>query len=83
MIPFRELNHITGYEVCARAIQQAPIAAHAVADGARVVLRGVVGSLDGGRMVRVQGEAPVAGSRELGLALAGEASQAGALELIA
>lgn len=61
----------------------APIAAHASADAARVALRGVVASLDGSRVVRVEGNAPVAESRALGLSLARQASEAGALELIA
>jgi hydroxymethylbilane synthase len=61
----------------------APIAAHASADSARVALRGVVASLDGGRVVRVEGNAPAAESRALGLSLARQASEAGALELIA
>lgn len=61
----------------------APIAAHASADAARVALRGVVASLDGRRVVRVEGNAPAAESRALGLSLARQASEAGALELIA
>lgn len=62
---------------------QAPIAAYATADAWGVILRGVVASLEGARVVRVEGSAPVAGSRDLGLRLAREASQAGALALIA
>ncbi|MEK6769289.1 MAG: hydroxymethylbilane synthase [Gemmatimonadota bacterium] len=61
----------------------APIAAHASADAARVALRGVVASFDGRRVVRVEGNAPAAESRALGLSLARQASEAGALELIA
>jgi hydroxymethylbilane synthase len=75
----------------------APIAAHAFvggtslpgcpeagsADPSRVVLRGVVLSLDGSRVVRVRGDAPRGASRSLGLSLAREAQEAGAAELVA
>jgi hydroxymethylbilane synthase len=60
----------------------APIAAHATASGARVRLRGMVASLDGTRVVRVEREATLAEARALGLALALQASEAGAMELI-
>ncbi len=65
----------------------APIAAHArvesPAGAPRVALRGLVASLTGSQVVRVEGDAPAADARTLGLSLAATASRAGAAELIA
>lgn len=70
----------------------APVAAHATAepgeggatlDRARVLLRGVVASPDGARVVRVEAPGPASDARGLGLSLAREAAAAGAAALIA
>lgn len=64
----------------------APIAAHAAVrngNGAEVLaVRGLVASLDGRTVVRVEGEGPVADGRALGLGLAAEARRRGAGALL-
>jgi hydroxymethylbilane synthase len=60
----------------------APIAALGEADGSRLHLRGLVAALDGGRIIRVAGEAAPQQSLELAARLAREACSLGAGALL-
>jgi hydroxymethylbilane synthase len=57
---------------------QVPIAGHARVEGDRVVLRALVASLDGRRVIRGERSAPLAGARAMGEALAEELISKGA-----
>ncbi|HSN92839.1 MAG TPA: hydroxymethylbilane synthase [Anaeromyxobacteraceae bacterium] len=57
---------------------QVPIAGHAVVEGAEVVLRALVASLDGTRVIRGERRGPVAEARAIGSALAEELLSRGA-----
>jgi hydroxymethylbilane synthase len=57
---------------------QVPIAGHATVEGGRVVLRALVASLDGRRLIRGERGGPPAGARAMGEALAEELLSRGA-----
>ncbi len=57
---------------------QVPIAGHARVEGAKVVLRALVASLDGGKVLRGERSAPLADARKAGEALAEELLSKGA-----
>ena len=62
---------------------QVPIAGHAVLEKGIVVLRGLVASLDGRRVVRGEGLAPPARARAMGESVAEEILEAGGREILA
>ncbi len=62
---------------------QAPIAAWAELRGDRLVLQGLVGSAEGGRLLRGGGEGPAGDPESVGLSLARELLARGAAELVA
>ncbi len=57
---------------------QVPIAGHARVDGQRVVLRALVASLDGTKVIRAERAAPLADARKMGEAVAEELLSKGA-----
>ncbi len=57
---------------------QVPIAGHARVDGQKVVLRALVASLDGTRVIRAERTAPLADARKMGEAVAEELLSMGA-----
>ncbi|HEX9307907.1 MAG TPA: hydroxymethylbilane synthase [Anaeromyxobacter sp.] len=61
---------------------QVPIAGHARVEGANVVLRALVASLDGKRIIRAERSAPLAGARAMGEAVAEELLSHGAAEIL-
>ncbi len=61
---------------------QVPIAAHAVLEGERIMLDGLVADCQGRNIVRLQKEGPAGEARALGLALSMEVKQAGGLEIL-
>jgi hydroxymethylbilane synthase len=61
---------------------QVPIAGHATVSGGRVTLRGLVASLDGSRIVRAEGSAPVAEARSLGERVGDELLGKGAADIL-
>ncbi len=86
------LNHTDTYDrVCAeRAVNQrlegschVPIAAYALLDGDELWLRALVGTQDGGRVLRAEGRAPRTEGTALGYRIAGELLDRGAGELLA
>ena len=62
---------------------QVPIAGHAVVEGDQVLLRALVASLDGTRVIRGERRGPRAGARAMGEALAEELLSKGAAEILA
>lgn len=62
---------------------QVPIAAHAVLEGDRLWLRGLVADLEGRRLVRAQGRAPRAEAAALGRQVAEEVLESGGREILA
>jgi hydroxymethylbilane synthase len=62
---------------------QVPIAGHAVAEGAQLYLRGLVGEPDGSRVIRAEGRAPAAEGEALGVRLARELLDGGAEPILA
>jgi hydroxymethylbilane synthase len=61
---------------------QVPIAGHARVEGQSVVLRALVASLDGTKVIRAERAAPLADARRLGEALAEELLSKGAAEIL-
>jgi len=61
---------------------QVPIAGHARVEGAKVVMRALVASLDGKQVIRAERTAPVADARKLGVALAEELLSKGAAAIL-
>ena len=61
---------------------QVPIAGHARVEGAKVVMRALVASLDGKQVIRAERSAPVADARKLGVALAEELLSRGAAAIL-
>jgi hydroxymethylbilane synthase len=61
---------------------QVPIAGHATFDGSQVVLRALVASLDGTRIIRAERRGPPAGARAMGVAVAEELLSKGAAEIL-
>jgi hydroxymethylbilane synthase len=61
---------------------QVPIAGHARVEGAAVVLRALVASLDGRRVIRAERSAPLADARRMGEALAEELLSKGAADIL-
>ncbi len=61
---------------------QVPIAGHARVEGAKVVMRALVASLDGKQVIRAERTAPVADARKLGVALAEELLSRGAAAIL-
>ena len=59
-----------------------PIAGHAVVEGDQVLLRALVASLDGTRVIRGERRGPRAGARAMGEALAEELLSKGAAEIL-
>ena len=57
---------------------QVPIAGHALLQGETLCLRGLVGEIDGSRLIRAEKSGPSSEARELGLALASEVLDQGA-----
>lgn len=62
---------------------QVPIAAYATLDAAGVMLRGLVGSLDGGLIIRGERLGSIADPAEVGMALAEELLRRGATDILA
>jgi hydroxymethylbilane synthase len=61
---------------------QVPIAGHATLEGNEVVMRALVASLDGTRVVRGERRGPHADARKLGVAVAEELLSKGAAEIL-
>jgi hydroxymethylbilane synthase len=61
---------------------QVPIAGHARVEGGKVILRALVASLDGARIIRGERSAPLAEARRMGEALADELLAQGAGEIL-
>jgi hydroxymethylbilane synthase len=61
---------------------QVPIAGHATVEGGEVLLRALVASLDGTRIIRAERRGPKAGAREMGVAVAEELLSKGAAEIL-
>ncbi|AGA35453.1 Porphobilinogen deaminase [Thioalkalivibrio nitratireducens DSM 14787] len=62
---------------------QVPLACHAVLEGEELYLRGLVGAVDGSRMLRGERRGPRAAGETLGIALADDLLAQGAGELLA
>jgi len=72
---------VTAERACLRELQcgcQTPVAAHAWLEGEEVVMRGVVASPDGERLVRAQAQGPMKEPEAIGKRLAAELLAAGA-----
>ncbi len=61
---------------------QVPIAAYAVREGDEVLLTGLVGSVDGTRMIKDSDRGPASGAAQLGDALASKILEAGGREIL-
>jgi len=61
---------------------QVPIAGHATFDGGQIVLRALVASLDGTRIIRAERRGPPAEARAMGVAVAEELLSRGADEIL-
>jgi hydroxymethylbilane synthase len=61
---------------------QVPIAGHATLEGGQVLLRALVASLDGTRIIRAERRGPIAEARAMGVAVAEELLSRGAAEIL-
>ena len=61
---------------------QVPIGGHAILEGERLTLRGLVGTVDGSEIVRAEISGPTTDAEPLGTALAEELLEHGAAEIL-